>query len=88
MWLFVEGIPQRLMSCSQSVMSSTSSVSMVGSVLDEVLAAVVASTRNVNEAANLSSEIAVGVDEIEEVEPSRPTTSVPTAGQAIPLLCI
>ena len=69
-------------------MSSTSSVSLVGSVLDEVLAAVVASSRNVNETANLSAEMVLGVDEIEEVEPSRPTTSVPRAGQAIPLFCV
>ena len=66
-------------------MSSTSSVSLVGSVLDQVLAAVVATSRNLNEVANLSSEMVVGVDEIEEVERSRPTTSVPRAGQAIPL---
>ena len=66
-------------------MSSALSVSLVGSVLDQVLAAVVATSRNLNETANLSSEMVVGVDEIEEVEPYRPTTSVPRAGQAIPL---
>ena len=67
------------------LMSSASSVSLVGSVLDQVLAAVVATSKNLNETAHLSSEMVVGVDEIEEAEPSRSTTSVPRAGQAIPL---
>ena len=55
-------------------------MSLVGSVLDQVLAAVVATSKNLNETANLSSEMVVGVDEIEEAEPSRSTTSVPRAG--------
>ena len=62
------------------VMSSTSSVSLVGSVLDQVLAAVVATSKKLNETAHLSSEMVVGVDETEEAEPSRSTTSVPRAG--------
>ena len=67
------------MSSAQSAMSSPSSVSLVSAVLDEVLAAVVATSRNLDDAANSNP---VMVDEVEEEEPLRATTSRPRTGRA------
>ena len=84
----VEGIPQRPMSSAQSAMSSPSSVSLVSAILDEVLAAVVATSRNLDDAESSNSEVAALVDGIGigivEVESPRPTTSRLRAGQTFP----
>ena len=74
------------MSSAQSAMSTPSSVSLVSAVLDEVLAAVVATSRNLDDAASSNSEVAALVDGIGivEVESPNPTTSRLRAGQTFP----
>ena len=64
------------MSSAQSAMSSPSSVSLVRAILDEVFASVIATSLNLDEAAN-SNPL---VEDVEEMEPLRPTTSRPRRG--------
>ena len=61
-------------------MSSPSSVSLVRAVLDEVFASVIATSTNFGDAES-SNPV---VEDAEEMEPLRPTTSRPRRGGVFP----